>query len=243
MTRAPGGYQVGGGGEAPTSSGTSESNTAPDSSNSTEATTVESSNSTAAPAATTTQSASPADGTNIFNNLAGRDPDLIHTGETIKLANGKTHVVKAGETLGGIAAANGMKLDDLIKANGMNANLRGKNASGAYFSVSGPGGATQPTPGTTQISQPATTPKVEPTTGVGATETPNATLPSPDELAQLLHYADDGSDTKALVQKAIDHPETLTKAEIDSLNKFDASYNVDKDYKAKLSSPSPASVA
>ncbi len=128
------------------------------------------------------QGASPVGGTNVINNLAGRDPDLIYAGETIKLANGKTHIVKAGETLGGIAAANGMKLEDLIKANGMNDKLLGKNSSGAYFSV----GSAQPAPGSTLVSAPKV---VAPTVSSGSNQqTQQDPLPKGDQLAVLRDF-------------------------------------------------------
>jgi hypothetical protein len=34
--------------------------------------------------------------TKVFNNLNGRDPDLLFEGETVKLPNGQTVVVEAG---------------------------------------------------------------------------------------------------------------------------------------------------
>jgi hypothetical protein len=92
--------------------------------------------------------------TNVYNNLQGRDPDLIHTGETVKIeVNGqiKEHVVKDGETLSSIAKQNGVSVASLVQTNGMDASLSGKT-NGQYFNV---GAMVQPTPGTAQANPPA----------------------------------------------------------------------------------------
>jgi LysM repeat protein len=180
---------------------------------------------------TTTQSAAPAGGTNIVNNLAGRDPDLIHTGETIKLANGKTHVVKAGETLGGIAAANGMKLDDLIKANGMNASLLGKNSSGAYFSV----GSAQPAPGNALVPAPKVVAPTVPTNSNQQTQ-PDL-LPKGDRLAVLRDFLKtEATGNTASRLKAIEDRIANPDAELSDLDHA-VLLAIENDYKSKHPEP------
>jgi LysM repeat protein len=114
-------------------------------------------------------------GTHVFNNLAGRDPDLLYAGETIKIeVNGKVinHVVKPGETLSSIAAANGVSVASLIKTNGMDNNLLGKNSAGNYFVSGGP----QPAPGSASLTSHA---------GSTSTSSPDATPPVPDTTTEL----------------------------------------------------------
>ena len=184
--------------------------------------------STSAPAgtATTAKAASAPGGTNVFNNLAGRDPDLIYAGETIKLANGKTHLVKAGETLGGIAAANGMKLDDLIRANGMNASLLGKNSSGAYFNV----GSAQPSPGSTLVPPPKV---VAPTSTPDPIQPATTQLPKGDELEVLKNFlkTEASGDTtgrlKAIEARQADPNGDLSDADRDVL------LGIQNDYRGK----------
>ena len=83
-------------------------------------------------------------GTRTWNNFNGRDPDLIYAGETIKLPDGTTHVVQAGETLSSIAAKYGVSVDQLIEKNGFDRALLGKDPQGRYFD---PGNGPQPSPG------------------------------------------------------------------------------------------------
>jgi LysM domain len=102
----------------------------------------------------TSTSATAPSNTNVYNNLQGRDPDLIHTGETVKIeVNGqvKEHVVKNGETLSSIAKQNGVSVASLVQSNGMDASLSGKS-NGQYFNV---GAMVQPTPGAIQNNPPA----------------------------------------------------------------------------------------
>jgi murein DD-endopeptidase MepM/ murein hydrolase activator NlpD len=81
-------------------------------------------------------------GTRNWNDFKGRDPDLIYAGETLKLPNGETYTVKAGETLSSIAAAKGITVKQLMETNGFDTALLGKNGNGDYFAA-GP----QPKPG------------------------------------------------------------------------------------------------
>jgi LysM repeat protein len=143
-----------------------------------------------APGATATPStagtASPG-GTNTFNDLAGRDPDLVYAGETVKIEiNGKVteHVVKAGETLSSIAANAGVSVAALIKTNGMDPALLGMK-DGRYFEVSG---GPHPAPGEklNDVPAPATTPATaaptDPTAAAVKAED-TGTQPAPEHMS------------------------------------------------------------
>jgi LysM repeat protein len=159
-----GGPSYSGGGSTSSPSSTPEPST----------TTAPSSTPPAAPSGTA-PTASPSGGTHVFNNLAGRDPDLLYAGETVKIeVNGKVinHVVKSGETLSSIAANNGVSVAALIKTNGMDNDLLGKNSAGNYFVSGGP----QPAPGSTSLTSHA---------GSTSTSSPDATPPVPDTTTEL----------------------------------------------------------
>jgi LysM repeat protein len=174
---------------------------------------------------TQTGTSSSAGGTNVFNDLNGRDPDLIHGGETIKLADGKTYTTTDSDTLESVARKTGNSVSQLMQQNGMNAALYGKNDSGKYFSVGKmtTGAAPHPVPGTTVIQ--GAVPEVAST---GSSESAKAAL------AVLLKFADglaDGQESKALVQRAIDNPGSITAKdaadlqELETLMKnYDASF-------------------
>jgi LysM repeat protein len=156
-------------------------------------------NITAATGAGADKPGAPAD-THVFNNLAGRDPDLIYAGETIKLeVNGKVieHKVAAGETLSGIADKKGITVESIINANQMAGSLIGKQPGATeYFTAGGP----QPGPGavTTVPSNAgsiATSGKdaVAPSKGVPDTETAAKDKKDLDQmLAQINEYKNDG---------------------------------------------------
>jgi LysM domain len=177
---------------------------------------------TPAPTTPTTPPRAGNGGTHTFNDLTGRDPDLLYAGETIKIeVNGKTinHVVKAGETLSSIAAANGVTVDALIKTNGMDAKLLGKNSAGDYFTSGGP----QPAPGGHANPPP---------------EQSVAPLPTSAELEALRsnvqqldgHGLEPGeaAEMLKLIDKAISDPKQLTSAEIKKLGEYE------KTVKAKM---------
>jgi hypothetical protein len=154
-------------------------------------------------------------GTHTFNNLAGRDPDLLYAGETIKIeVNGKTinHVVKSGETLSSIAAANGVTVDALIKTNGMDRSLLGKNTAGDYFTSDGP----QPAPGGHVKPPPEDSVPPLPT---------NAELEALRSNVQQLdgHGLEPGeaAEMLKLIDKAISDPKQLTSAEIKKLGEYE----------------------
>jgi hypothetical protein len=192
-------------------------------------------------------------GTNVFNNLVGRDPDLLYAGETIKIeVNGKiiNHVVKAGETLSSIAAANGVTVDALIKTNGMDRSLLGKNSQGQYYSTSG---GPQPAPGTHQVPPaipPSTTAPALPSATVAdltqphSKETLKATLHNIAYLegrGEMTH--DEAQAARTIVEKAL-RGDKLTAAEEKQLRDVE---NVVK-HKAgvppsPLSPPPPQSLA
>ena len=69
------------------------------------------------------------------NALKGRDPDLIFAGDKIKLSNGEIYTAKSTDTLSGIASKTGNSLDSLMKQNGFDSQLLGKNANGKYFDL------------------------------------------------------------------------------------------------------------
>jgi hypothetical protein len=154
-----------------------------------------------------------AGGTHTFNNLAGRDPDLLYAGETVKIeVNGKiiNHVVKSGETLSSIAAANGVTVDALIKTNGMDAKLLGKNSAGDYFISGGP----QPAPGG-HLNPPKEAVPPLPTSAELETLRSNVQQLDgrglkPGEAAEMLK----------LIDKAIEGKEKLTGAEIVKLGEY-----------------------
>jgi LysM domain len=168
----------------------------------------------------------PAGGTNVYNNLENRDPDLIHVGETVKVeVNGKiiNHVVKDGETLSSIAAKYGVTVNAVIATNHMKASLLGKGKDGQYFSV----GPMQPSPGTMQANPPtAVTPST--TSPVTATtSTDNTQQPSEDALQALKDTiltriggddrdAPEVKEAMALIDKALGGTK-LTSDEIDKL--------------------------
>lgn len=173
-----------------------------------------------------------AGGTNVFNDLNGRDPDLIHGGETIKLANGKTYTTTDSDTLESVARKTGNSVSQLIQQNGMNAGLYGKNDSGKYFSVGKmtTGAAPYPVPGTTVIKD--AIPEVAST---GSDQAPKANTPENKEaLAVLLKFADglaDGEKSKALVQRAIDSPGSITAKDAADLQELE---KLMKDYDASF---------
>jgi LysM repeat protein len=69
------------------------------------------------------------------NKLQGRDPDLIFAGDKIKLSNGQIYTAKSTDTLSGIASKTGNSLESLMKQNGFDSQLLGKNASGKYYDL------------------------------------------------------------------------------------------------------------
>jgi LysM domain len=69
------------------------------------------------------------------NKLQGRDPDLIFAGDKIKLSNGEIYTAKSTDTLSGIASKTGNSLESLIKQNGFDSQLLGKNTNGKYFDL------------------------------------------------------------------------------------------------------------
>jgi hypothetical protein len=181
---------------------------------------------------TQTGTSSSAGGTNVFNDLNGRDPDLIHGGETIKLANGKTYTTTDSDTLESVARKTGNSVSQLMQQNGMNAALYGKNDSGKYFSVGKmiTGAAPHPVPGTTVIQN-----AVPDVASAGSVQTAKTNTPeNKAALAVLLKFADglaDGQESKALVQRAIDNPGSITAKdaadlqELETLMKnYDASF-------------------
>jgi hypothetical protein len=165
-------------------------------------------------------------GTNVFNNLVGRDPDLLYAGETIKIeVNGKiiNHVVKA---------------------------LLGKNSQGQYYSTSG---GPQPAPGTHQVPPaipPSTTAPALPSATVAdltqphSKETLKATLHNIAYLegrGEMTH--DEAQAARTIVEKAL-RGDKLTAAEEKQLRDVE---NVVK-HKAgvppsPLSPPPPQSLA
>ncbi len=102
--------------------------------------------------------------TQTTSTLQGRDPDLIHAGEKIKLPDGSTYTVKDGDTLSGIAKAHGASLASLIKLNGFNEQLLDEYKDGKLIKAhhvgdpmpTTPGGAAA-VPGTPQVSPTAST--------------------------------------------------------------------------------------
>jgi LysM repeat protein len=82
---------------------------------------------------TVVKAESDAAGTATFNDFKGRDPDLLAVGEQIKLdESGKTHEVKAGETLSSIAGTE-YDVETLMKLNGFDQSLTGQRSDGDYF--------------------------------------------------------------------------------------------------------------
>jgi hypothetical protein len=138
--------------------------------------------------------------TKVFNNLNGRDPDLLFEGETVKLPNGQTVVVEAGETLSSIAAAHGTTVDQLIKANGMDGSLRGRNGpNGAWFTPGGPtpqpggsvalppnGGSVAPPPNGGNNQGSTTTQGSTAANNSGPATNGASGLPTPDQAAGML---------------------------------------------------------
>jgi LysM repeat protein len=152
-------------------------------------------------------------GTNVFNDLNGRDPDLVHGGEVFKLADGTTYTATDADTLESISRKTGNSVAQLMQQNGMNAALYGKNDSGQYFKVGKmtTSSALSPSPGTTTVNAVAATTRTDTEQAVNTNTRENK-----EALAALLKFADsleDGQSSKALVQKAIDKPDSITESE------------------------------
>jgi LysM repeat protein len=235
----PGGYSGGGSGSTPSSSETPSSAPTADPFG-VESTGSGSAGSSSTSGTGTTGSGSASGtgtsgGTHVFNNLTGRDPDLLYAGETIKIeVNGKTinHVVKPGETLSSIAAANGVSVAALIKTNGMDNNLLGKNSAGDYYTSGGP----QPAPGGHANPPP---------------EQSVAPLPTSAELEALRsnvqqldgHGLEPGeaAEMLKLIDKAISDPKQLTSADIKKLGEYEktvkAKMKENEEYRAAFNPP------
>lgn len=162
-------------------------------------------------------------GTRTWNDFKGRDPDLIYAGETLKLPNGETYTVKAGDTLSSIAAAKGITVKQLMETNSFDTALLGKNGNGDYFAA-GP----QPKPGDTVANGPTSVKKFEAPAPAG----PNGTY-TKDQVATMSKdiqalvdaktiTSEQGKEAIALLNKQANEPDKFTaqdKSRLDALLK------------------------
>jgi LysM repeat protein len=182
----------------------------------------------ATPTGTATTTSTPA------TPLQGRDPDLIYVGEKIKLPDGSTYTVKAGDTLSGIARDRGVTLAKLMELNGFNPKLLDEYANGRLVKAHHVGDLMMPgSPGVVTTGTPQTT--LVPATG-STTETetdPNKpNFPAKTLLEKLDAYIGpiaNKDQIRDALQKVAEHqkdptqPE-LTAAEVTSLKTFMTDY-------------------
>lgn len=183
---------------------------------------------TATPAGTTPAGTTPSTSA----TLQGRDPDLIYAGDKIKLPDGSTYTVKAGDTLSGIARDHGVTLAKLMELNGFNPKLLDEYANGKLVKAHHVGDL-MPAPGsatTTQTPGTAQTPQVPGTGSATGTETdPNKpNFPAKtllEKLSEFIGPMTNKDQIKQILEKVQRHqmdptqPE-LTVAEVAILQTF-----------------------
>lgn len=154
--------------------------------------------------------------------MQGRDPDFLRAGETVRIDADTTHVVKPGETLSSIAADYGVSVNSLVKVNGMDAALLGKDpATGLHFAVGGGGGGSGSVPTATgNVVTPTGNTNGTPDAGGDPSPAPPAdTADVQIALKWLMLHADsvgyntrDGDELQGLVSK-INNNQTLSPEE------------------------------